>query len=304
MTKKTLALLLILLLSAGFLQAQEREPFPAGELRLKSLLDSIRSAPDEHSRLRLNETFTQDLKALLEEDGSFRHPFDSLRGITLTPSPDGRFRLFTWPLAMDGGRFRYTGLLQTAPEGVNAGRTFLLTDLADSLDNGQRAVLRDGSWYGSVCYQVVPVGLPNHETAYTLLTWRGESLVVSSRLIDVLSFDPGGKPVFGRRIFFGKEPLPDARLIFRYSARASMVLRYEKQAVIVGKTWNAARKEFRMKRIRKMMIVLDRIVPMDPRMEGNYEYYIPAGDVMDGYVFEGGSWKLVTGIDARNPAGK
>jgi hypothetical protein len=50
-----------------------------------------------------------------------------------------------------------------------------------------------------------------------------------------------------------------------------------------------------------MMIVLDRIVPMDPQMEGRYEYYIPSSDVMDGYVFSGDCWKRVEGIDARNP---
>ena len=80
-----------------------------------------------------------------------------------------------------------------------------------------------------------------------------------------------------------------------------MVLSYEKQSVVTASKWNASKRAFETQRIRQMMIVCDRIVPMDPQMTGRYEYYVPASDVMDGFVYSDGCWSRVTGVDARNP---
>ena len=45
---------------------------------------------------------------------------------------------------------------------------------------------------------------------------------------------------------------------------------------------------------------MDRLVPMDPSMEGFRKYYVPAGDIYDGFVFRNGYWVLVEDVDVAN----
>lgn len=298
--------ILAILLTLSCLRAFGQEPFPFSdaEHRLAEMLDSIRTAEGDESKLDLSTRFAGRFSEVLGKEGSFDVKFDSLKGITRVTSADRRVRIFTWTVGLADGRFSYFGVLQTAPSKRKSGIVAILSDCGDSIPAPANAILPPGRWYGAVYYEIIPVELAGGTTAYTLLGWRGISPAVSSRLIEVLSFDPSGAITFGKKIFCDRTRLPSARLIFRYSANASMILRYDRQSVVTGKTWNASKRAFVTKRIRKMMIVRDRIVPIDPRMEGQDEYSVPAADVMDGYVFGNGCWKLITGIDARNPAAK
>jgi hypothetical protein len=289
------------MLSFAGVHSQDTSSLAYAEVRMKGLLEEIGNAGDENRRLELNRRFTEAICSQLEKKGSFSYPFDSLKGITSVTSPDGRFRMFTWPVLLADGRFRFSGILQVPDK--KAGRTCItvFTDRGDSIPDPERAVLAPEKWFGAVYYQVIPILLPGGGKAYTLLGWRGLGLLVSSRLIEVMTLGPDGTVSFGSNLFCEKEQLPDTRIIFRYSAKASMVLTYEKQAVVTGKKWNASSRELETERIRETMIVCDRIVPMDPQMEGRYEYYVPASDVMDGYLYRNGCWSLVREVDARNP---
>jgi hypothetical protein len=298
---KTFLFLALLLIPFTALISQETASLPYAELGLKKQLASLKSATDEQERLAVSDRFAADLGVVLAKTGSFNYPFDSLKGITSVTSPDGRFRLFTWPVPLDNGRYRYYGILLTAVKKTEAPRVISLSDRCDSIADPGKALLSPSSWFGAVYYQVIPVKLPGGDVCYTLLGWRGIDVLVSSRLIEVLTFASDGSVTFGRRLFCTKERQQETRLIFRYSAKASMVLSYEKQSVVTGKKWNASSRTFETERIREMLIVLDRLVPMDPQMEGRYEYYIPSSDVMDGFTYKGGCWTMVTEIDARNP---
>lgn len=54
----------------------------------------------------------------------------------------------------------------------------------------------------------------------------------------------------------------------------------------------------RKKRI--MMIVFDRLIPMDPSLAGQYQYYIPETNIFDAFVFSKGKWIFAQDVDARN----
>ena len=288
------------MLSAAGALSQDAVPLPYAESRIGKLLAEIRTASGDTALLAANDLLVEALSRMLARKDAFSYPFDSLKGITSVTSPDRRFRLFTWPVRLAGGTYRYSGILQVPDKKAGTVAVTVLRDAADSLRAPGTAILSGPDWFGQVCYQVIPVRTADG-TVYTLLGWRGLGLLVSSKLIDVLSFGEGGGVTFGKAIFCAKDALPDTRIIFRYSAGASMVLTYEKQAVVTGKSWNSKKREFEVQRIREMMIVCDRIQPMDPNMEGRYEYYIPASDVMDGFAFTGGCWKKVSEVDARNP---
>jgi len=83
-----------------------------------------------------------------------------------------------------------------------------------------------------------------------------------------------------------------------------MLLRYDEQMIVTGKKWNASKHEFEIYTEKHPMITANRLVPMDPQMEGQYEYYIPASDIIDGFIYKEGCWTPVRDIDARNPGKK
>lgn len=51
---------------------------------------------------------------------------------------------------------------------------------------------------------------------------------------------------------------------------------------------------------RVMMIVFDRLVPLDPSLAGQYQYYIPETNIFDAFVFSKGKWIFAQDVDARN----
>lgn len=295
---------MLFLLPAVSLFAQETASLAYYQLRLKELLEDLRNATDDSSRLEASDLFEAAFAAQLAKKEAFTFAFDSLKGITASGSPDKKFRVFTWPVRLGTGGYRLYGILQIPDKKSGSNRVIRLIDLGDTMSAPEKAILDTSSWFGAVYYQVIPVRGADGMVFYTLLGWRGLSTLVSSRVADVLTLGPRGDISFGRQVFCDKAPLPVKRLIFRYSANASMVLTYEKQSLVTARKWNAKTREFETEKIREMMIVCDRVLPMDPQMEGRYEYYLPASDVMDGYIFREGCWTLVRDVDARNPEHK
>jgi hypothetical protein len=126
-------------------------------------------------------------------------------------------------------------------------------------------------------------------------------MLMTSRLIDILTISPSGGILFGKMVFCDYDENRPVRIIFHYNANVTMSLRYEEQGMVTSKKWNSRRKEFTYTTENAWLIVCDRLVPSNPEMEGQFEYYLPAGDVMDGFLFKEGCWKFIKEIDARNP---
>jgi len=96
-------------------------------------------------------------------------------------------------------------------------------------------------------------------------------------VIDVLYFDEQGNPQFGAPIFDnGKRKF--SRIIFEYSAKVSMVMRYVPESD---------------------MIIFDHLSPSEPRYSNDYRFYGPDFSY-DGFKFEKGRWALKSDLDMRN----
>lgn len=57
---------------------------------------------------------------------------------------------------------------------------------------------------------------------------------------------------------------------------------------------------YRMAKKKEEMIIFDRLVPMDTILEGQYQFYVPEGNIVDALRFSGGKWRYTDDIDARN----
>lgn len=268
--------------------------------RLQILIKELNHAQTDTTREHINQFIQKVLSDVLQMPGSFDYSFDSLTFFSVIKSQDKQVRLYTWNLALSSGEHRFFGFIQ-AKTGIEGRYTILhLNDRAETISNPLRTTLSPESWYGARYYQVTDHQAENGKTYYTLLGWRGENMLLSKKVIDVFYFTQQELPVFGAPIFQGWQDNSQYRVIYQYSAHTSMNLRYEKQRVLVAKKWNSRTKKYILSYKNKYLIVCDRLIPENPQMEGQFEFYIPALDIADGFIFENGVWHYLEGIDARN----
>jgi hypothetical protein len=293
------ALLFFLAFTSHGLSAQSYTALQAGEDSLKRICAVIKTTTGDSNLLVLNGHLQRTLDSLLALEGSFEYPFDSLGIPGKIESPDHAFRIFNWDIRLSDGRYRYYGLLQWNPQFHSGWKPVILLDGSDSIHEAGTAVLDASRWLGTLYYRIIP-GETDGRKIYTLLGWKGLDPLVNARVIEVLSFHDRGIPVFGMDIFSGMKDQHQTRVIFRYSSGTSMTLTYDEQFYETGKKWDVSSGQWVSKKQREWMIVCDRLVPMDPALEGQFQFYVPASDVYDGFVFDHGRWVLMSDIDARN----
>ncbi len=242
----------------------------------------------DSSRLAASEVFFVKFREVLDRPGSGLIPFDSVSGITRAASEDSKFRIFTWNVPLDDGTNRYFGFIQVIND------SSIVMPLRSSgkdqpdLAGRQFTIL---NWYGAIYYRVIQQQV-NGRPTYTLLGWDGYTSISNRKLIDIISFDSNGNLLFGLPVFKTAEGIRP-RVVFEYAEKAGLLLRYDYQSIRVEKR----------KKIRKeatWLIVMDRLIPADPSLKGIFKYYVPAGDVYDGFVFRNGYWVLVEDVEVAN----
>ncbi len=294
-------LLALLVVSTLSLHAQTNRAITEAEEQLKELFDMMISSDDDEVRINSGVNFSALFHQTLTLDGSFKHPFSLLSNLSKLTSSDEKLRIFTWNLPLHSGMNRFYGLIQINSTETDPLIVVDLMDQGDKIANPEAEILFPEMWYGAIYYKLITLQTVYDQVFYTLLGWRGENMLMTSRLIDILTISSAGEISFGKTVFCDYAESKPTRILFRHSANVTMSLRYEEQSVATNKKWHARRKEFSYKREKAWLIVCDRLVPANPQLEGQYEYYIPAGDVMDGFIFKEGCWNFIKQIDARNP---
>lgn len=249
----------------------------AYEDTLKHLSDTTYAATTDQDRLIANSKFIKTLVAALKIPSSYSFPFDSLKRISVLKSPDNKLRIFTWYVPSEDGTYRFFGSIQMSTKDGSL-KMFPLIDGSNNLKDVNQ-ITNNKNWYGARYYEIIPVALSGRPPYYILLGWKGNNPKTSKKLIDILSFDRAGEPVFGKDIFEGpKGPEQKNRIVFEYNKLNSMTLTLNKSV---------------------SMIVFDHLAPFTPDLEGNFEFY--AADLsFDGYKLVGGRLKLVENVELKN----
>jgi hypothetical protein len=301
MTRRLLLLSLLLLLIPGkynMLSAQRFQSIKQAEDTLVAVLATINQAKDDSLKNALNQIFADDLSEALKFPLSDSYPFESLKTLVIITSPDKKFRIFHWNLPSGDGKHRYFGFIKLL--GPGSPKVYPLTDLSDSLQTPDTLLLDNMHWFGALYYKVIPGETASGVKMYTLLGWAGRSTMMTQKVIEIISFDDQGKPLFGLKLFPDYHGGNMTRIIFRFAATTTMSLKYEKQAIPSDKKWNSKKRVFESTLNDTQMIVCDRLVPLDPQLESQYQFYVPAGDISDGFIFRQYVWTLVEGIDTKN----
>lgn len=290
----------------GGLQAQEKELRQA-EDSLKKFIHYVHFGTTDQEKFAFNELFIVELEKTLKDEHSFNYPFDSLKNIARIYAPDESFRLFNWNLPLENGTHEFFCLIQVKASSDNDYRVFKLTDKSAEVESPETMILTAERWYGALYYKII-LSKYKDKKYYTLLGWDGNNLLSTKKLIDVLSFKSNGKPQFGAAIFKKyKEKEKPVRIIFEYSSRSIMALRYEKQYVhVIIQSKDKKNKKDKIKI--EPMILFDHLTPLDSRLNvgnpdliGQYQFYVPETNVLDGFILKEGRWYFTKDIDARNP---
>lgn len=218
---------------------------------LSVLCDSIVDGTEQGVRQMACYNFIPMLVKALKVKNSFEYPFDSLRHINILYPEDKSFRIFNWNLQKSTGVYRYYGAIQKKSSEL---KIWPLYDYSDFMINPQDTITSSEKWFGMLYYQIKQV-----KKQYLLFGWDGNTLLSNKKIIDVLSFDKKGNPVFGAKIFnIGtiEEPRYVARFMIEYKEIAQTSMRYDNDL---------------------QMIIYDHLIPIDPKAEGMYSYYVPDG---------------------------
>jgi hypothetical protein len=245
---------------------------------LDSLFNSLYNAGNNSERERINNEIIIKFEKVLSIKESFSFPFDSLNNIGKILSPDKKLRLFTWNIPFSDGTHKYCGFIQYYPPKAKDFNVYRLIDTKPGIDLPEEKILSDTNWFGALYYEIVEA---RHEgiTYYTLLGFDFNNLLTSKKIVDILYFSNDTIPVFGKPVFNYQDKLLN-RIIFEYSSKVSMSLKYNKNL---------------------KMIIYDHLSPSKPSYKDHYMFYGPDFSY-DGLEFRNGTWNEIRDVDVRNPA--
>jgi len=230
---------------------------------------------DDDKKEELNKKIIEYFRKALAQDDSFNDDFSSLKYIGDIRAEDDKLRIITWNLPYYDGTHQYFGFIQYKKNRWKT-LTYELTDRSEQIKNPEDEILSHKNWYGALYYQII-VNNHRRDDYYTLLGSDLNDLHSKKKLVEILQFDQNDHPVFGAPVFKNREEKL-ARVVFEYSAQATMGLSYDQD---------------------RAMIIYDHLSPFRPSLKGKYQFYGPDFSY-DGLKFENGIWNTYHDIDVRN----
>lgn len=271
-----IALFSVLLFATAHLCAQPFATVREYESAIRQQFDKDSGFLPDSLKRSLHHNIEELFASALLLPDAFTYPFDSLTKVGRITSRDNKVRVFTWELIRNDGSHHYYGfILYRRMDPENSLLIHLTNNATEPEDPGMQ-VLEPSTWFGALYYEIIE-GEWNDSPVYTLLGYDPNNIFTSRKIIECFYLKDGTIPVFGAPIFMMHNKVRN-RVIFEYSARVSMSLRYDAT---------------------KKRIVFDHLSPAKPSFEGNYEFYGPDFSY-DAFAFIDNYWVLTENIDIRN----
>ena len=241
-----------------------------------SMLEEARNAENDSLRIIMADKAFDNFCTVVYIDDHMNYQFKDINPVSVLTSPDKLFRIFTWGLQLSDGNYRYYGLAEYNVYGDVLTRT--LYDHSDETPDPVHADMQPGNWYGAIYYEIAQIGGKKSNT-YALAGWDGGDLFVNRKVLEQVQFytEDGGNLRFGGS-FVDEHGKSSKRLIFEFTERAVMSLRYDKKL--------------------KMFVADHLAAPAE--YKGNTKYMGPDGS-FDGYKYDKGSWMYLPDLDVKAP---
>jgi len=246
------------------------------DIQIKVLFSKLRHGIPDIEKEEISQAIWGKLKKLLENINYFKHSFSDFEQLATVISTDNKVKICTWNIEYNSGEnFFYGGLV------INTASKPILYELKDerkSIKNIEQNILEPEKWYGCVYYDILENSYKKN-TYYTLIGYNGNNAFTQIKLIDILTFTESSNPSpkFGAQIFTD-EFKNNRRLIFEYSKKVAMMLRYD-----AG----------------KKMIVMDNLASSEPFFQDDFRFFGPDFSY-NALIFDKGKWVYFEEIDLRN----
>lgn len=240
---------------------------------LEQLFSRIRPDTDDSSKVRIADSVNMYLHEFANSENVFSHRFDNIRNLGQITSPDSLLKILCWnlPLEFPAGKY-FCYIVRKTPAQNRIYKLFSDYN-QEPVDND--ALYTQDNWYGALYYDARPF-VDAGKRYYVVLGLDYGNPLITRKIIDVIHFNDSEELLLGKK-WFDNEGETSSRLVFEYSAAATMSLRFNSDT----------------------SIVFDHLVPFSPELAGNKQYYAPDFS-FDSYSFSDGIWKFSSNVDVRN----
>jgi hypothetical protein len=273
-----MALFLILLAGLGTWSlpvcAQRYSRADLAQLRLREdsmtlLARQIVEGREAADRFRSDSAFTRMLVRALKVPHAFDYPFDSLASISRVYAPDSSFRIFTWQVIRDPAVLRRHGAIQMRTADGSL-RLFPLIDRTHMIENLADTITNHEWWIGSIYYRVIRKDYQG-KPYYTLLGYDEHTMRSTRKMMEVMTFDAEGRPVFGGQMISFQEDsvkrAPQSRFWIEYKKDGNARMQFDDELDLV---------------------IFDHLISESNEPQKKYTY-IPDGDY-EGFRWQEGRW--------------
>lgn len=240
---------------------------------LEKLYARLGKSTEDADRLRINDSIKIIIGDYVRSDSIFQHKFTSLRYLGQITSPDLQLKIVTWNLILknSAGRYFCYFILRSGKE--NKVYDLTTTYKADPIRTD--TTYSGKNWYGALYYDLRELKKENRGTWMLLGIDYGHPSI-TRKIIDVLTFAPGGEILFGKK-WFATGDVVKYREVLEYTSTAVISMRF----------------------VSDRSIVFDHLVPTSKELAGNREFYAPDYSY-DAYNFNKGIWRLEMNVDIKN----
>jgi len=265
MRQKTFYIILTALFLVPAMKIKSQQP-ESGEI-LQELFYGIVDTRNNEERIQLNDSIIKIIDKYVESERVLDHRFTDLRYLGQILSPDSRLKIITWNLNLTDGTNKYFCYLIRKAKKGKPNEIFKLTAVNMDEPPSINTTYSEENWYGALYYAVQPFRY-KRETCYVLLGLDYTNLLVSTKIIDVLTFTEDGGIIFGKDCFI-REGEKRFRELLKYSSDGVAILRFNN----------------------RKSIIFDHLVPVSQVRRNSPEYYVPEFS-FDAYVLKKGMWRF------------
>jgi hypothetical protein len=272
---KRIILCLILLVSVSGSLTKGQISTGETSATLEKLFGRMRSLSADSDRLRINDSIKMCVEHFISSDRLFTSTFSNIRYLGQITSSDSSIKIITWNLVLTSQPGRYfCYFIRKSPDG-NPSKVYALTKSYDDQQISADTIYTQSDWYGALYYDIKPFTTAKGQN-WILLGINYSNLLMTRKIIDVLSFTPDGGIIFGKS-WFDSGGSVKYRHVLEYSASAIISLRF----------------------LNDSSIVFDHLVPLPPSASDDRLYYGPDYSY-DAFILKNGLWKLTINVDVRN----
>lgn len=175
------------------------------------------------NRFAAVKAFIPKFVSALKHKNSFQYPFKQLQSyISILYPPDSTFRIITWQVN-GGADFQNFGAIQMNEESL---KLYPLIDRSETYGDVEDKILTNKEWFGAIYYRLMPLKQKRNKH-YVLFGFDNFNPMTRRKVLDILSFDKNGQPVFGAPVFLYEDGVVKNRMVMEYFSGATTTLNYD-----------------------------------------------------------------------------